>query len=85
MEITFKLHATLRDYLPADAANHRTTVHIQVPDDATVQSVIDRYAMPDKLVHLVLVDGVYLAKPERATRVLTRGQVLAIWPPVAGG
>jgi sulfur-carrier protein len=85
MNITFKLHAMLRDYLPADAAHHRTTVSIEVPDGVTVQSVIDQYGLPEKLVHLVLIDGVYLAKPERSTRVLQDGQSLAIWPPVAGG
>lgn len=85
MKITFKLHATLRDYLPADATHHRTTVELEVPEGATVQSVIDRFALPEKLVHLVLVDGAYLNKSDRATRVLQPGQTLAIWPPVAGG
>jgi sulfur carrier protein ThiS len=85
MQIIFKLHAMLRDYLPADAANHRTMVQIDVPEGSTVQSIIDRYALPEKMVHLVLVDGVYLEKPARATHVLTAGQALAIWPPVAGG
>jgi sulfur-carrier protein len=85
MNITFKLHAMLRDYLPADAANHRTTVEIAVAEGCTVQNVIDQYSLPEKLVHLVLVDGVYLKKEDRATCVLQPGQALAIWPPVAGG
>ena len=41
--------------------------------------------MPPKLVHLVLVNGVYVPPEERATRTLVEGDVLAIWPPVAGG
>jgi sulfur carrier protein ThiS len=41
--------------------------------------------MPPKLVHLVLVNGVYVPPEERATRTLAPGDVLAIWPPVAGG
>jgi sulfur carrier protein ThiS len=85
MKITFKLHAMLRDYLPADASHHRTTVEIDVPEGSTVQTVIDQYALPANLVHLVLVDGTYLNKDDRATRVLQAGQALAIWPPVAGG
>jgi molybdopterin converting factor small subunit len=36
-------------------------------------------------VHLVLVNGVYIAPDQRDTRVLQEGETLAIWPPVAGG
>jgi len=36
-------------------------------------------------VHIVLVNGVYVAPADRATRTLAEGDVLAIWPPVAGG
>jgi sulfur carrier protein ThiS len=38
-----------------------------------------------KLVHLVLINGVYVPPDERATRRLAEGDVLAIWPPIAGG
>ena len=41
--------------------------------------------MPPKLVHLVLVNGVFIAPEDRATRTLVEGDVLAIWPPIAGG
>ncbi len=85
MKITFKLHAMLRDYLPPDAANFRTMIELDVAEGTTVQSVIDQFALPENLVHLVLVDGVYLHKTERTERVLQAGQALAIWPPVAGG
>jgi molybdopterin converting factor small subunit len=33
----------------------------------------------------VLVNGVYIDPSDRAQRVLQSGEVLAIWPPVAGG
>jgi sulfur carrier protein ThiS len=36
-------------------------------------------------VHLVLVNGSYVAAELRATRTLAEGDVLAIWPPIAGG
>jgi molybdopterin converting factor small subunit len=38
-----------------------------------------------KLVHLVLVNGHYINPEDRATRTLAEGDVLAIWPPIAGG
>ena len=41
--------------------------------------------MPPKLVHLVLVNGKYIKPEDRDTTTLVEGDVLAIWPPVAGG
>ena len=37
------------------------------------------------LVHLVLVNGRYIAPEMRASEVLHPGDALAIWPPIAGG
>jgi len=41
--------------------------------------------LPSALVHLVLVNGRYVAADQRASEVLAQGDVLAIWPPIAGG
>jgi sulfur carrier protein ThiS len=41
--------------------------------------------MPEKLVHLVLVNGSYVAPEQRPSQTLKEGDVLAIWPPIAGG
>jgi sulfur carrier protein ThiS len=84
MHITFKLYASLTQYLPAHARQDNL-VPLEVPEGATVQSVIEPYGMPVKLVHLVLINGVYVPPEERLTRQLKDGDVLAIWPPVAGG
>ena len=43
------------------------------------------FGLPDKMVHLVLVNGRYIAPEHRATEVLQPGDALAIWPPIAGG
>ena len=50
-----------------------------------MQQMIERFKLPEKLVHLVLVDGRYIEPAHRATRVLREGEALAIWPPIAGG
>jgi sulfur carrier protein ThiS len=84
MKITFKLYATLTDYLPA-AARSSNRVEIELPAEASIADVIAPYGLPMKLVHLVLVNGVYVQPEERASRVLKDGDVLAIWPPIAGG
>ena len=84
MHITFKLFATLTDYLPADA-RRSNLVELEVADDATIAQIIAPFGMPDKLVHLVLVNGTFIPPEERATKTLVEGDVLAIWPPIAGG
>lgn len=83
MEITFKLFATLTDYLPSNRVDN--AVHLQVKDGSTVQQIIDQFHLPEKLTHLVLVNGVYVDPADRSTKVLISDDVLAIWPPIAGG
>ena len=88
MRITFKLFAMLADHLPAQVdGNSRdgNAVSFDVPDGTTVQQLIDRFSLPAKLVHLVLVDGRYIDPLNRSTRVMSDGETLAIWPPIAGG
>ena len=89
MKIVFKLFAMLSDHLPEEVDGVRRTGNIielpQVAEGTTVQQLIERFNLPPKLVHLVLVDGTYVAPADRATRVLNDGEALAIWPPIAGG
>ncbi|MBD8051700.1 sulfur carrier protein ThiS [Limnohabitans radicicola] len=84
MNITFKLFATLTDYLPAEVRRSNQMV-LDVPADATILQIIEPFGLPPKLVHLVLVNGKYIAPEVRGATTLTEGDVLAIWPPVAGG
>ena len=58
---------------------------IELAPDETLAQLIARFNLPERLVHLVLVDGVYIAPEARATRTLNDGETVAIWPPVAGG
>ena len=84
MNITFKLFATLTDYLPPEA-RRSNQVTLDVAQDATISQIIEPFGMPPKLVHLVLVNGKYIKPEDRGTTTLVEGDVLAIWPPVAGG
>ncbi len=83
MKITFKLYASLSEYLPAQARHNR--IELDVPADASIAKIIEPYGMPPRLVHLVLVNGVFIPPEQRASRTLVEGDVLAIWPPIAGG
>jgi sulfur carrier protein ThiS len=85
MLITLKMHASLSDYLPPRARGLINAVDLDVPEDTTVASLIERFKVPVKSVHLVLVNGVYLPPAERASASLKEHDVIAMWPPIAGG
>ena len=84
MQITFKLYASLGDHLPADK-RQGNQMTLEVPEGATVARVIEPFNLPMKLVHLVLINGVFVPPEQRAERALVDGDTLAIWPPIAGG
>lgn len=84
MRITFKLYAGLTDYLPIER-RRENLMPLDVAEDATIATIIEPFNLPMKMVHLVLIDGVYVPPEARATRPLAEGETLAIWPPIAGG
>jgi sulfur carrier protein ThiS len=84
MKITLKLFASLTDYLPPES-KYTNIVALDIAPETTIDQLVEEYRLPEKLVHLVLVNGSYVAAELRATRTLAEGDVLAIWPPIAGG
>lgn len=83
MKITFKLFASLTQYLPHEAV--RNIVEIDIAPASTVHEVIDRYQVPRASAHLILINGIYVLPEDRDKPAFKSGDVLAIWPPVAGG
>ena len=84
MKITFKLFATLTDYLPL-SARRSNIIELDVAPSAPISQIIEPFGLPPRLVHLVLVNGCYIEPDKRLTTTLAEGDVLAIWPPIAGG
>ncbi|RLJ65195.1 sulfur carrier protein ThiS [Sulfurisoma sediminicola] len=84
MRVTFKLFAMLQDYLPLEARMNNALA-LDLPEGTTIQQVIERFALPQKSCHLVLIDGNFVPPAERDGRRLKDGETLAIWPPIAGG
>ena len=84
MKITFKLFASLTDYLPVQA-RYSNVLELDIAPDATISQIIEPFGLPPKLVHLVLINGKYIEPDKRLTQTLVEGDVLAIWPPIAGG
>jgi sulfur carrier protein ThiS len=84
MKITFNLFASLTDYLPVEA-KYTNVIELEVAPDATISQIIAPFGLPPKLVHLVLINGKYIEPDKRLSQTLVEGDVLAIWPPIAGG
>jgi sulfur carrier protein ThiS len=84
MRVTLKLYATLADYLPP-AARAANAVELDVPEGATVTGAIAPYNLPPALTRLVLVNGFSCRRKSASPHALRDGDVLAIWPPIAGG
>ena len=83
LKITLKLFAGLSEYLPDGA--HRNSVEVDVDSEQSISQVIEQFKVPAEQAHLVLVNGMYCAPPDRDQSRLKEGETLAIWPPVAGG
>jgi len=81
--VTLKLFASLTQHLPPDASGQQAM--LELAHGTTPADVIHELHTPPEKAHLVLVDGIYLSPEERSVRVLAEGEVLAIWPLVAGG
>ena len=83
IRITLKLFALLSGYLPEGATRNQT--ELLVPVGSTPMSIISSLRLPIPLCALVIVNGIFVRVADRATRRLVDGDVLAIWPPIAGG
>ena len=79
MQIEVKLFATFRDHLPP--GSNTFSCHMEVEPGITVQRVLEGLTLPEDIPKIILINGVH-AKPQDA---LQEGDVLSVFPPVAGG
>ena len=79
MKVVVHLTATLRAYLPPGTRGD--SVVLDVPDGTTVEQVVPSLRVPPDLERLTVVNGRDVT-PDRA---LAEGDVLSLFPPLAGG
>ena len=79
MEIEVKLFATLRDYLPKGSG--RFSCKIEIDASTRIQDILSRLKIPEEIPKIILVNGVHKKK----VQILKEGDVLSVFPPVAGG
>ena len=83
-EATIKLFAGLMDYLPVKSTKAHGFAY-DLDKHNRVGDIIDDLKLPRHMIHIVLLNGVYLPPESREDTVLQPGDVLGFWPPVAGG
>ena len=79
MEVQVKLFATLRDYLPKDSDGKSCKMEIE--DTTTIEQIMAQLRLPEDIPKIILVNGLQGS----ADQTLKPGDVLSIFPPVAGG
>jgi sulfur carrier protein len=79
MEIEVKLFATLRNYLPKGSS--RFSCKLEVDSQTRVQDILLRLRIPEEMPKIILVNGIH----GKNDQILEEGDILSIFPPVAGG
>jgi sulfur-carrier protein len=79
VRVEVRLFATLSSFLPP--ASRDGAVLLEVPPDSTVHDVLQQLGVPADLERVALVNGT----DATAERALHAGDVLTVFPPLAGG
>jgi len=79
MKVQVRLFATLQPFLPAGAEGDGFS--LDLPPGATVRDVVESLKIPGELTCLTVVNG----RDAGPDEVLTHGDELAMFPPLAGG
>jgi molybdopterin converting factor small subunit len=79
MQIEVRLFAMLRDRLPPGSGRFSCTIEVQ--PDTTVQDVLDRFEITPEDAPIHFINGLHA----KTDVTLKEGDVLAVFPPIAGG
>lgn len=79
MEVEVKLFATLRDYLPKGSGQF--SCKMEIDGNTSVEDIISKLKIPEDIPKIILINGIHAKK----NQILKNGDVVSIFPPVAGG
>jgi molybdopterin converting factor small subunit len=80
MIIEVKLFSSLLHYIP-DSERRLDRYRWDVPDGATVEQVLEMLNLPEEEATVLLING----RNVKRENVLKEGDVLHVFPPMAGG
>jgi molybdopterin synthase sulfur carrier subunit len=79
MKVQVKLFANFQEYLPPGSEKYSCTLELE--EGTTIAQVLARLKIPESQPMVPLVNGIHRQPEDR----LQPGDVLSIFPPVAGG
>lgn len=79
MKVEIRLFATFRDFLPPGSTMFSFTKVLEA--GTTVREAIEALKLPEHVPKIIILNGIH-AEPDRA---LQEGDVLSLFPPIAGG
>ena len=83
MKMYLELYASLMKYLPP--GNSRFRREVEAEEEQILSQLINRFHISETEAHIVLVNGHFVCGEDRNQYRLQAGDVVSIWPPVAGG
>ncbi len=79
MKLEIKLFANFREFLPPGTEKY--TCWLELEEGTTIAQVLEKLKIPDDIPMITLVNGLHRTFEDR----LQPGDVLSVFPPVAGG
>ncbi len=79
MKLEIKLFANFGEFLPPGTEKY--TCWLELEEGTTIGQVLEKLKIPDDIPMITLVNGLHRTFEDR----LQPGDVLSIFPPVAGG
>lgn len=79
MKIEFVIYASLTQFVSGSVAGK--PISLEIPDNATVNHVLNKMAIPSDMGLILLINGRSGTKDLQ----LSEGDRLAVFPPIAGG
>ena len=79
MKLEIKLFANFREFLPPGTEKY--TCWLELEEGTTIGQVLEKLKIPDDIPMITLVNGLHRTFEDR----VQPGDVLSVFPPVAGG
>ena len=79
MNLEINLFAYFREFLPRQSG--KESCFLEMPEGATIGQVIEKLKIPRSMPIITLVNGIQRESGD----ILHPGDVLSVFPPVAGG
>jgi molybdopterin converting factor small subunit len=80
MNIEVKVFYNLAEYLPPESLNQKNCISLE--EGSNIKTILEKLGIPEQMTKVILVNGI---KPTSNETPLKDGDLVAIFPPLAGG